>query len=181
MAMHLHWLALAQPSATHDARQMAIVRNAHLVLTFHVLAQQTLVQRAAHFQCPAAQKRYGSLTKRMRPFLIFSAAWVVAGGVQAQLVSQETNGINRLCIYEKEGVIARRRDILRIGLGQPCPDRMPPVEEPRDTTIPFMAQLSRSVVRNGRTVCIYSFANQHYERALEPGLSCPITPRFLDR
>lgn len=109
---------------------------------------------------------------------VAAAALVPAIAARAQLVSEQVQGNDRHCVYERQGATSSQRDVVKVGLAEPCPPFRPFVaEEEPSQPVPIMAQLRASRVREGRRICIYTLAGRDYEQMIETGLSCTISPR----
>lgn len=111
----------------------------------------------------------------VRLIAVFTAVTALSAVAQARLVSQRVDGIERLCVYEKEGPTATIREVVRIGFGEPCPEQKA-TSERRVARIPIMAQLRRTMTRGSRRVCVYSYSGRNYERTIPINRVCPITP-----
>ena len=106
--------------------------------------------------------------------VVLLAGALAAAEAGERLVGQRVEGNERLCVYETQGLIQAEREVQRVGVAEPCPDRIRRPDPPR--RVPLMAQLSRSFVRERRRICIYAYAGHEYERAIPLVLSCSITP-----
>ena len=115
-----------------------------------------------------------------RSFAFASAALAVVGlfptSADAQLISQRTRGIQRICAYQ----VGRQQRERIVGLGEPCPPSSLSFEAPA-ARIPSLASLSGERRLSGRTVCIYSYAGRDYPHEIDVGRSCPLTPNLLPR
>lgn len=103
-----------------------------------------------------------------------------------QLVSQRVVGAVRYCMYTNPIATRRQREPFvgrRIGRGEPCPRRFGRSDMPtpntsltEDPSIPLMATLTRQEVREGQRICIYSYLDRTYNRAIPLTNACPYTP-----
>lgn len=102
----------------------------------------------------------------------------LASLAHAQLVAEGVEGTSRICAYNKAGSPTGEREILKVGIGQPCPYMRPLPEPEPPQAVPFMAQFSRQRTRGNQRICIYTLAGREYEHALPLLERCPITPYF---
>jgi hypothetical protein len=118
---------------------------------------------------------------RIAPSLAALAAFALIAPASAQerLISQSISGTHRVCSYGIPGVqeehsarAAASRE-LRVGLGEPCPQRRPAPAVVATSDVPAMATL-RSVERSAtRTVCRYLYIGRQYSRSVPAGRACP--------
>jgi len=108
----------------------------------------------------------------------------LAAAAEAQLIGQRTEGIRRICVYQKAGTIptARRgrRNIERVvGYGEPCPQRDPGPARAQEPAIPSMAQYAGERRVQGVRLCDYQYLGRRYSRAVPAPRPCPLTPHFF--
>jgi hypothetical protein len=106
------------------------------------------------------------------------------------LVREATLGAERHCFYAPPGnlrtTVTRRgqgeQRMVRIGLGEPCPQTYPvqriPRVRPGPAQIPSMATLTSSEVRGSQRICVYTYLGQSYRRTAAQNRTCPLTPHF---
>lgn len=102
----------------------------------------------------------------------------LASLAHAQLVGEAIDGTSRICAYNKANSPTGEREVIKVGIGQPCPYLRPLPEPEAPQAIPFMAQFSRQRTRGNQRICIYALAGREYEHALPLMERCPLTPYF---
>jgi hypothetical protein len=125
-----------------------------------------------------------------RLIIALAIASVPAALAATPLVRETTMGTERHCYYAPPGnlrtTVTRRgqeeQRVVRIGLGEPCPQTYPVQRvqrvRPAPAQIPSMATLSSSGVRGSQRICVYSYLGQSYRRTVAQNRSCPLTPHF---
>lgn len=125
-----------------------------------------------------------------RLIIALAIASVPAALSATPLVREATLGVERHCFYAPPGNLRttvtrtgqQGQRVVRIGLGEPCPQTYPVQRRPRvrpgPTQIPSMATLAASEVRGSQRICVYRYLGQDYRRTVAPNRSCPLTPHF---
>lgn len=115
----------------------------------------------------------------------FSA--LASSGLEARLVSDRTSGTRRVCVYQAPGVPEARPgsrvaagSVLRVGLGEPCPQHRPPAPVQRRFEIPAAATLVGVDHGATRTVCHYAYVGNQYSRSVAAGRPCPYVAGAAD-
>jgi hypothetical protein len=125
-----------------------------------------------------------------RLIIALAIASVPAALSATPLVREATLGAERHCFYAPPGnlrtTVTRPGQgaqlMLRIGLGEPCPQTYPVQRRertrPAPALIPSMATLEASEVRGSQRICVYTYLGQSYRRAMAQNRTCPLTPHF---
>lgn len=119
--------------------------------------------------------------KPMIRLLMLIVSVVVATAADARLLRQRTEGTNRVCTYSRgTSPDVPRAFEVRIGLGEPCPQRRPLEEEGASTRVPSLALLAYERVMGEQRICVYRLGGNSYSFAMQRSRRCPITPHVLD-
>ena len=99
----------------------------------------------------------------------------------SHLVSQTTKGTHRECVYDVRPGLrlspSRASRSVRVGLGEPCPQRFPRPET-EQIEIPRLATLRAQQLVGTSLICTYSYNGRDYYKTLSPTARCPLTPNF---
>jgi len=112
---------------------------------------------------------------RLSALIGFAAATASLSTVaEAQLLSEQTEGIHRICSYQTApGALTYTGGArtYRVGIGQNCPGTYPlvPVSQP----VPPTAYLRSSNVSAGSRTCVYEQAGLTWSFTISTGLVCP--------
>lgn len=113
---------------------------------------------------------------RLCALIGFAAATVsLPIAADAQLLSEQTDGMHRLCSYQSPpGALTQSGGsrTYRVGIGQNCPGTYPlvPVGQP----VPPTANLSSSNVSAGSRTCVYEQAGRIWSFTIATDLVCPV-------
>jgi hypothetical protein len=110
--------------------------------------------------------------------LLVMASAAQSGGA---LVGQRLDGLRRICGYE-DLVRGRRAPPLQVavGMAEPCPFQYPGGRRPAPPQVPSMATLEGISEAGGQRVCRYVYLGVRYNRPVQPGQTCPLTPHFSE-
>lgn len=124
--------------------------------------------------------RIGSRVKPHK--LVLTLASVLVGtAAQGQLMSERTDGRDRVCLYRapaaiiNDGLGARE---YRVGLAQNCP-LLPPGAGP--APMPPTARLTEEAVSGTIRSCIYEEAGRRWEAVIPVAQNCPLAAGMLPR
>jgi len=91
---------------------------------------------------------------------------------EAQLLSQSTEGLRRICTY-RAGPTGSEVRTHAVGIGDMCPAFMPPVDE--SLPAPQTARYESEIVDAGQRVCTYVQGVRHWNVDLPLNRTCPLS------
>jgi hypothetical protein len=99
--------------------------------------------------------------------------------VQAQLVSERVDGLQRVCVYRgTTGLVsgADREYEYRVGLAQNCPGTIPTES---GSPLPPTARLQSERQIGQSRICTFEEGGRTWQRAVSAGQACPLAAGLL--